>query len=230
MQVWRTEGRSTQPDLLGQELSRHVLGERSTPLHAARKGHVAAVLLLLENGADISAEDELEMTPLHRMMRNDNPGPDSWYIPVVKILLEFGPNTVFYGNATLIHVAINYERDVNFIEFLVESGIYPNSRTVDGRAPLSFCIETNDMDTFKMLVKAGADAHLRDEDERSLFQLTLETEMRAWLCLPTLLKNELFTLDSDAGDGRTLLQFLREESWMFIIRHRVNGMPEVDEL
>lgn len=142
--------------------------EKRTPLHfAAAEGHVAAIRLLFENGADINAQDELGYTPLHVMMTNGGPAPDSWCIPALKIMLELGPNTelgMFDDNQTPLHVAIINERDEDFIEVLLESGVDLNSRTLEGRTPLSSCVERGEMVIFMMLVKAGADIHARDEN------------------------------------------------------------------
>ncbi|OBT68808.1 hypothetical protein VE03_02103 [Pseudogymnoascus sp. 23342-1-I1] len=208
--------------------------EERTPLHvAAKEGHEAAIRLLFENGADINAQDELGYTPLHLMMMNGKPAPDSWCIPALKAILELGANTelgIFEDNKTPLHIAILNERDVDFIEVLLESGMDLNARTVEGRTPLSCCVEKKEMDVFMMLVKAGADINTRDEDGRSLLQCALDDDEYAYACLPTLLQNGLFTLDSDAGDGKTLVQLLKERSWLFMIKHRVDGMPEIDEL
>ncbi|KFY81230.1 hypothetical protein V500_11610 [Pseudogymnoascus sp. VKM F-4518 (FW-2643)] len=208
--------------------------EGKTPLHlAAAEGHIAAIRLLFENKADINAQDESGFTPLHLMMMNGKPASDSWCIPALKVMLELGPNTelgMFEDNKTPLHVAILSQRDVEFMEILLESGMDLNSRTVDGRTPLSCCMERGEMCVFMMLVKAGADIHSRDNDGRSLLQNALEDDEIAYGCLPTLLENGLYALDSDTGDGKTLVQFLKERCWLYTIKDRVDGMPEVDEL
>jgi ankyrin repeat protein len=208
--------------------------EEKTPVHfAAAEGHVAAIRLLFENGADINAQDEFGYTPLHLMMMNGKPAPDSWCIPALKAMLELGPNTelgVFEDNKTPLHVAILNQRDIDFLETLLESGIDLNSRTVEGRTPLSCCVERGDMRLFMMLLKAGADIHSRDEDGRSLLQIALEDEDRAYGCLPTLLETGVSALDSDAGGGTILVQFLKERGWLYTIKNRVDCIPEIDEL
>ncbi|KFY10316.1 hypothetical protein V491_07710 [Pseudogymnoascus sp. VKM F-3775] len=208
--------------------------EKKTPLHfAAAEGHIAAIRLLFENGADINAQDESGYTPLHLMMMNGKPAPDSWCIPALRVMLELGPNTelgIFEDNKTPLHIAILNQRDDDFMEVLLSFGMDLNSRTVEGRTPLSCCVEKGEMRVFMMLLKAGADVHSRDEDGRSLLQIALEDEDRAYGCLPTLLENGLFSLDSDAGYGRTLIQFLKERDWLYTIENRVDGMPELDEL
>ena len=208
--------------------------EERTPLHfAAQEGHVTAIRILVENGADINAQDEEGCTPLHLMMMNGKPAPDSWCIPALRAMIELGPNTelgMFEDNKTALHVAILNERDRDFMETLLESGMDLNSRTVEGRTPLSCCVERGDMKTLRMLVEAGADVCTRDEEGRSLLQIALEDEDRAYGCLPTLLEEGLFTLDSDAGDGKTLAQALKERGWVYTIRGRVEGMPEIDKL
>ncbi|KFZ11721.1 hypothetical protein V501_04594 [Pseudogymnoascus sp. VKM F-4519 (FW-2642)] len=208
--------------------------EGRTPLHfAADNGHIAAIRLLCENGADIDAQDELGYTPLHLLVMKRKPAPDSWYIQALKAMLELGPNTeigVFEDNKTPLHIAILNRRDKDFVKILIESGMYLNSRTVVGQTPLSCCVERGSMAIFMMLVKAGADIHTRDEDGHSILQNALENGGRAYACLPSLLENGLFALDSDAGYGKTLVQVLRDLDWLYMLENRVNGVPEVDEL
>lgn len=208
--------------------------EQKTPLHfAAAEGQIAAIRLLFENGADINAQDESGYTPLHLMMMNGKPAPDLWCIPALKVMLGLGPNTnlgIFEDNKTPLHIAILNQRDDEFIEILLNFGLDLNSRTVEGRTPLSCCVEIGEMRVFMALLKAGANVQSRDEDGRSLLQIALEDEDRAYGCLPTLLENGLFSLDSDAGDGMTLVQFLKDRDWLYTIENRVDGMPELDAL
>ncbi|KFZ15517.1 hypothetical protein V502_05563 [Pseudogymnoascus sp. VKM F-4520 (FW-2644)] len=165
--------------------------EGKTPLHlAAAEGHIAAIRLLFENGANINAQDELGCTPLHHMVTNGKSAPDSWCILALKVMLELGPNTelgMFEDNKTPLHVAILDEREVESMEILLESGMDLNSRTTEGWTPLSCCMERRGMHVFMMLVKAGADIHSRDNDGRSLLQIALEDDEIAYGCLPTLL-------------------------------------------
>ncbi|KFY07352.1 hypothetical protein V492_07225 [Pseudogymnoascus sp. VKM F-4246] len=204
------------------------------PLHyAAQRGHTAAIRLLTENGADINAQDDSGYTPLHLMAMNGMPASDSWCISGLKAMLELGPNTelgMFDDNKTPLHIAILNQRDEAFMKVLLESGMNLNARTVEGRTPLSCCIERGEMCLFMTLLNAGADIHTRDEDGRSLLQVALEDDDRAYGCLPTLLENGLFALDSDAGDGKTLVQFLKDRDWLYTIKGRVDGMPEIDDL
>lgn len=76
------------------------------------------------------------------------------------------------------------------------------------------------MGVFMMLVKAGVDTHTRDEEGRSIIQNALENGARAYDCLRTLLENGLPTLDSDAGDGKTLVQFLKDRDWLYMLEYR----------
>lgn len=148
-------------------------------------------------------------------------------------MLELGPNTelgIFKDNKTPLHFAILNQRDVEFMEILLESGMDLNSRTIDGRTPLTCCMERGEMCVFMMLFKAGADIHSRGGNGHSLLQIALEDDEIAYACLPTLLENGLYALDSDAGDGKTLVQFLKERCWLYTIKDRVDGMPQVDEL
>ncbi|KAL4875604.1 hypothetical protein BJY04DRAFT_201420 [Aspergillus karnatakaensis] len=166
------------------------------------------------------------------MMMNGKPGPDEWCIPALKTLLSFKPDTelvAYEDKKTALQVAALSQRDAHFIDTLLELGEMDlNARTVEGRTPLSCCVEAGDIGFFMKLVRAGADVMTRDGEGRSLLQNVLDDEFCAWECLPTFLEEGLCTLESNAGDGMTVRQFLKEWRWEYTVEGRVRGIEALD--
>eukprot|EP00731_Ephydatia_muelleri_P008665 Em0004g1003a len=130
----RSEGenklRVTQnPSTLAKVRKRNMKGE--TPLHlAAMKGDAAAVVALVEQGADCHAKDNAGWTPLHEAC-------NFGHMEVVKILLDNGVsvNTPGFENSVPLHDAV-INNHVQVVELLISSGANPNARNSNGLTPL----------------------------------------------------------------------------------------------
>ncbi|KAJ0415360.1 ankyrin repeat-containing domain protein [Aspergillus carlsbadensis] len=202
----------------GAEGDIHARDDRGrAPFHyAAAYGHVAAMRILVDAGADIDAVGGEGNTALHLMMVNGKPAPDDWCVPALKTIFELGVDTevgLFEDGKTALHIAVLNQRDTVFIETLLK----------EGRTPLSCAVEKGDMRIFKMLRGAGADVATRDGWGWSLLDLVLADDERAWECLPTFLEEGLCWVDSDVG-GQTLMEYLEERGWVYTIRGRVEGL------
>lgn len=94
-----------------------------TPLHlAAMKGDAAALVALVEQGADCSAKDNAGWTPLHEAC-------NFGHVEIVKILLDNGVSVNipgFENNVPLHDAVIN--NHVQVVELLILSGANPNAR------------------------------------------------------------------------------------------------------
>lgn len=114
---------------------------------AARRGHLATVDLLLDRGA-IVAPHENGWSPLHIVVQNhewDATPSLSWEQrkPILEHLLGSGVNieeqiaasSSYLAGYGLLHIAAHW-LDLDAATFLLDSGIFVDSKTVDGRTAL----------------------------------------------------------------------------------------------
>jgi len=119
-------------DYLVEEIP-HWLYIDDTPLHLAAAGlRTAAVKLLLENGADLNAENRRGATPLH-------------------YACDPRPNTV---------TAWNPKAQVEVIKLLIQSGAKPNHPDKSGVAPIHRAVRARSSPAVSQLLKLGARADL----------------------------------------------------------------------
>lgn len=122
--------------------------EGATPLHhAAATGDSAAVVLLLEAGADPSARNYRGETPLNAWSAVQSPA-----IPA--LLLEAGAdvNSRSHNGTTRLHIA----RDTATVSALIAAGADVNARDWKGATPL---FGANDEDVITALLAAGAEVN-----------------------------------------------------------------------
>ncbi|HEX6040452.1 ankyrin repeat domain-containing protein [Longimicrobium sp.] len=127
-----------------------------TPLHLAGFfGHVDAMRLLLERGADVRAVsiNAMRNTPLHATMA----GPSG--ITGARLLVEAGAdvNARQHGGYTALHAAAQHGA-IDVIDLLLDHGADPDLPTDDGRRAVDLARERGHADAADHLVRRGASA------------------------------------------------------------------------
>ena len=121
----------------------------------------AVVALLLDRGADISAADHRDRTPLHHAAAvNSDPG-------IITLLLDRGAAVDARGESGLtpLHAAAWSNRNPDIVELLVERGADINSNNNDMYVmPLHLAAVNLNPEVPKRLLKLGASIEARDED------------------------------------------------------------------
>jgi ankyrin repeat protein len=125
-----------------------------TPLHLAGFfGHVEAVRLLLERGADanVFSINAMRNTPLHAGLS----GPMG--IDGVRLLVEAGADVRArqHGGFTPLHSAAN-RGVIEIIDLLLDRGADPNAAAEDGRRPIDFARERGHAHVIEHLRARGA--------------------------------------------------------------------------
>ncbi|KAI5782441.1 ankyrin repeat-containing domain protein [Pyronema domesticum] len=132
--------------------------DSSTPLcTAATEGHLGAVNLLLDDGAEADLDRDDGCTPLYDAVVGD-------HLEMVKLLLERGADVnlkVGYGNrATLL--AARFGRTEVLKVLLERDDVEIDSKNKDGWTPLSFAVYNARKDITERLLEKGADVNTQD--------------------------------------------------------------------
>ena len=102
----------------------------ATPLHlASRSGHVEVAQMLIERGADVSAQDKGGETPLHLASH-------SGHVEVAQMLIELGADVSAQNGdgETPLHQALRW-RNVEVTQMLIELGADASAQDSDGETP-----------------------------------------------------------------------------------------------
>jgi ankyrin repeat protein len=107
--------------------------------------------LLIDRGADVSAQNDMGMTPLHIAQ----------YSSVVEVLIRRGAdvNARAQNGRTPMHVQAQEGEDTGALEVmeaLLTAGAEPNLTDDQGNTPLSFALEREEPEKVKLLRQHGA--------------------------------------------------------------------------
>jgi len=137
--------------------------KRRTPLHyvCAASGRKADIpMLLIQHGADVSARDAAQFTPLQLASAYGN-------LEIVKLLLEFGakPNASMDNinkYTPLMHAVCTGMYSV--VETLLDAGARVDVVNSSGVTAIHLAAKTGRVDMINLLIAAGADPMVVDED------------------------------------------------------------------
>ena len=138
--------------------SRSFIGEE-TPLHlTSRVGHRDVALLLIEHGADPTAQSKDGTTPLHR-------ASEGGHVDVAQLLIEHGADLTAQNNdgTTLLHHASEVGH-IDLARLLIEHGADPTAQSKEGTAPLHRASEAGHVDLARFLIEQGADLTAQNND------------------------------------------------------------------
>jgi ankyrin repeat protein len=132
-------------------------GARHTLLTAARMGDLAAVNVLLAQGADVGVRNSYGSTPLHDAVARECRG-------VVGALLAAGADVEARDSfqETPLHVAAQVDAGQACVLALLDGGADPNSRNEAGQTPLHYAAMNGGEALAEALVQRGANSDLRD--------------------------------------------------------------------
>jgi ankyrin repeat protein len=140
-----------------------------TPLHVASSyGYLEVVRILVEQRADMAAQDNHQKAPLHA-------ASGEGHVDVVRFLVEHGADaTALDMNGWIpLHWA-SLCGHVEVARFFVEHGVDPTTRGYDGRTPLHCASTAGSLDVVRFLVEHGADVTVQANDGRTSLHVASE--------------------------------------------------------
>ncbi len=185
---------------------------RCTALHMADSVELAA--LLLDAGANIDAQDNVDDTTLHLACDADN-------VPLARLLLERGANPNIRGMTG--QVPLFRTRNVDIAELLLAHGADPNAEDVDGWVPLHMATA----EVTRLLLAHGANPMLGDgagatplSQTDDPHKIRLLREYGAHFC-----EDDFFdaALDHNQHEGEL-------EAWLAAHGERLRDMPRTPEI
>ncbi|GFY46941.1 ankyrin repeat domain-containing protein 16 [Trichonephila inaurata madagascariensis] len=138
-----------------------------TPLHtAALHGHLDIVKIFIENtNYDINVKDSCGITPIMDAVSGN-------HNHVVKFFIENGSSLKEEDKLgrNVLHIAAE-AGNLECIRWLVKTYYMSlDSQTLQGLSPLHFACKENNIDTFNLLLKLGANCDLKDKRGRSALE------------------------------------------------------------
>ena len=121
----------------------------SSPLHlASRMGHVDLARMLIEHGADVSAQNEDGWTALHLASGNGN-------VDLAQMLIERGADVSAQNEdrSTALHLALE-NGNVGLARMLIECGADVSAQNEDGSTALHLALENGNVDLARILIRA----------------------------------------------------------------------------
>lgn len=128
--------------------------DKATPLmFAAQGGHIEAMQVLIDAGADVNRRGNGKVTALMLAASNDKP-------EAVKLLLAHhaDPNAASPDRTTVLHAAAN-EDDAELCNLLLRAGAKVDAKNINGVTPLMVAATRGHAGTVRRLIAAGADVN-----------------------------------------------------------------------
>jgi len=176
-------------------------GDNNKPLHAAVQfGNLGAVKLCLENGSSIEEVTEADLsTPVHIACSQGS-------LEILKLMAEKQPDTFLEvinshdaAQMTPLHKAAMFDH-VDIANYLLDQGTYIDSLDKEKRSPLLLAAYRSCSRMMNLLIKRGANVHLKDSKSQNLLHLIVNQN-----CRPT---KQAFQIEKTYGSEKKASKYI----------------------
>ncbi len=183
-----------------------------TPLfYATERGHLKAVELLLNNGAEIDHKDSHNRTPLFNAINYKR-------LDIVNLLIDKGADLNIssnYGYTPLLHAVgqSSTQSITPIIETIIINGADLNAQLENGNTPLILATYYNNKTVVNMLLENDANANIKNNAGETALSIAVKNNFKE---IAKLLVTNGANLEEtnlyDLSRGETLLIFYSEKS------------------
>ena len=177
---------------------------------AALNGDIGKIDQLVAAGVDVNAQGRLGLTPLYFVYQAKNK-------PGFARLLQHGasPNIETWDGDSVIHSAAEDARDCEWLDLALKHGGDPNlprslNQFVPGRPPIFDAIFWSNVKAVELLIAAGADLRLKDDQNRTPLEYAISNYGRFEVIYHLLQAGADFRATAECG--KTLAEKMKERT------------------
>ena len=139
--------------------------KKNAIMYACESGHLPIVETLVKEKVQLDQHDALGKTALGYAV-------DKEYWDIVWTLVQAGADPSAYGDVILLHAAEH--GDVDVLKRMIELNIDVQTQYVAGRTALMFAVKASQEEAATMLLEAGADPAVHDENDETILTLSAD--------------------------------------------------------
>lgn len=152
------------------EMLAYMVGNINPLILATILGHVDIIKMLLERGADVNAQNNLDETPLTEAAHRGHK-------EIIEILINAGANinsNTLYGSTALMNAASRGHKEI--VHLLLHAGANINDQNNSNRTALIDAVSNGHTEVTQMLLNAGANVNIKNVRNNTALTYALRSQ------------------------------------------------------